>query len=240
MNKLHSVHVENILKRLENCLGVRIPIVWYFIMLCKACTSSKPNETQYVSDKALIQMTENFLESTMQATISIYIISKTWNPREYFTLGVIVRALSICFLSHSTVSYSQAIRKEQNKLEFTVWWRIFLSLLSLGQLGPRICLLGLFACKFPIWFWIGIASHFCIMFITLCCTAEHLQDICPTQCGIIVSKHKLVEILVLSLASISLWKSWMVMAPPFANPGSRKLREELMISSTLHNLSFTQ
>lgn len=60
-------------------LGERIPIMWYIIMLCKACSSRMPNKSQYVSDKSLIQITENFLESAAQATILAYVILKKWN-----------------------------------------------------------------------------------------------------------------------------------------------------------------
>lgn len=38
-----------------------------------------PNKSQYVSDKSLIQITENFLESAAQATILAYVILKKWN-----------------------------------------------------------------------------------------------------------------------------------------------------------------
>ncbi|KAK9746959.1 XK-related protein [Popillia japonica] len=181
----------NILKQCVDYLGERIPIMWYIIMLCKACSSRMPNKSQYVSDKSLIQITENFLESAAQATILAYVILKKWNR---VVIGdTVLRIASVCVLCYSIVSYRQAIRKEQNLPQLKFGWKIMFWLLNLCQIGPRIVLLSVFAYKFPCWFGLGISSHFCIMFITLCVTAKYPQDIFPTQCDLYLDKESLVE-----------------------------------------------
>ncbi|KAK9746962.1 XK-related protein [Popillia japonica] len=171
---------QSLCRRCVGCLEVRVPIIWYFKMLIKSCSSSMPNKRQYASDKGWVQMTENFLETAPQTTILIYIILKTFNT------GVIVdicfRIISVGFLCLSTVMYNQAIRKDQDIPPLILEWKILFWLLSFGQIGPRIVLLSSFAYELPFWFGVGIASHFFIMFITLFITVRNEQDICQNQC----------------------------------------------------------